>query len=229
MTITARHWAIVTTLAGIAALGTFAIFQNLPEVKAAGACAKNEAILLFELARTHADLDAVFGPIGSDCRPKVIAALDAVNTVDVWLFIPAYTAFVVFAAMFLSGGELRPLTWAAIAAAFFALGADYVETLNLLAYTLDLTPAPERLLESSSAAWIKFFSLALNALLLAAICFTITPRKRWILGVLLCLPIIGVTLMFVDLKWMQAQTLGFLLSWLPLLIMSAKTAVTGRT
>ncbi len=115
-----------------------------------------------------------------------------------------------------------------IAAAFVALGADYVETLNLLAYTPDLTPPPDRLAESSAAAWIKFFSLALNALLLAAICFTTTPRKSRILGALLCLPIIGVTLMFVDLKWIQAQSLAFLLSWLPLLIMAAKTAVTGR-
>lgn len=224
---TLRAWAILTTLAGIAALATFAIFQNLSEVKAAGTCTKSEAILLFELARTQADLDAVFGPIGSDCRPKVIAALDAVNTIDVWLFIPAYTAFVAFAAMFLSGGVLRPLTWAAIAFAFVALAADYVETLNLLAYTPDLTPIPERLAESSTAAWIKFFSLALNALSLAALCFT-AAHKRWILGALLCLPIIGVTLMFADLKWIQAQTLAFLLAWLPLLVMSAKTALTGR-
>lgn len=228
MTVTTRQWAILTTLAGIAALATFAIFQSLPEVKAAGTCTKNEAVLLFELARTQSDLDAVFGPVGSECRPKVIAALDAVNTIDVWLFIPAYTAFVAFAAMFLSGGELRPLTWTAIAAAFVALGADYVETLNLLTYTPDLTPTAERLAESSSAAWIKFFSLALNALLLAAICYT-GEHKRRILGTLLCLPIVGVTLMFVDLKWIQAQSLGFLLSWLPLLIMSAKAAVTGRT
>jgi len=223
-----RTWAILTTLAGIAALGVFAIFQNLPEVKAAGTCAKSEAVLLFELARTQGDLDEVFGAAGSECRPKVIAALDAVNTIDVWLFIPAYTAFVAFAALFLSGGELRPFTWGAIAFAVVAAGADYVETLNLLAYTPDLTPAPERLAESSTAAWIKFFSLGLNALLLAAICFTATPRKRWILGTLLCLPIVGVTLMFGDSKWIQAQTLAFLASWLPLLVMAAKTAVTGR-
>ncbi len=222
-----RTWAVLTTLAGIAALATFAIFQNLPDVKAAGTCAKNEAVLLFELARTQADLDAVFGPAGSDCRPKVIAALDAVNTIDVWLFIPAYTAFVAFAALFLSGGEGRPFAWGAIALAIVAAGADYVETLNLLAYTPELTPTPERLAKSSTAAWIKFFSLGLNALLLAALCFT-AAHKRRILGALLCLPIIGVTLMFADLKWIQAQTLAFLASWLPLLVMAAKTAVTGR-
>lgn len=222
-----RTWAILTTLAGIAALATFAIFQTLPEVKAAGPCAKSEAVLLFELARSHADLEAVFGPVGSECRPKVIAALDAVNTVDVWLFIPAYTAFVAFAALFLSGGELRPFAWGAIAFAIVAAGADYIETLNLLAYTPDLMPSIERLAQSSTAAWTKFFTLALNALLLAAVCVT-ADHKRRILGALLCLPIVGVTLMFVDLKWIQAQTLAFLASWLPLLVMAARTAVTGR-
>jgi hypothetical protein len=220
-------WAILTTLAGIAALATFVLFQSLPEVKAAGACAKNEAVLLFELARTQADLDAVFGAPGSACRSKLIAALDAVNTIDVRLFIPAYTAFIAFAALFLSGGKLHPLAWGAIALAVVAAVADYVETLNLLAYTPELTPTPERLVESSTAAWIKFFALSLNALLLAALCFT-AGHKRRILGVLLCLPLIGVTLMFADLKFIQAQTLAFLASWLPLLLMAAKTTATGR-
>jgi hypothetical protein len=108
-----------------------------------------------------------------------------------------------------------------------ALGADYVETLNLLAYTPDLAPPPERLIESSTAAWIKFFALGLNGLLLAALCFTASPRRP-ILGALLCLPIIGVALMFADRNLMQAQSLAFLLSWTPLLVMAAKSAVTGR-
>ena len=52
--------------------------------------------------------------------------------------------------------------------------------------------------------------------------------KRWILGALLCLPIAGVTLMFLDMKWVQAQTLAFFASWVPLLLMAARAAATGR-
>jgi hypothetical protein len=223
-----RLWAIVTALAGVASLAIVLAFQNLPEVKAAAGCTKPGAVLLYEFARSQADLDAVFGPAGSDCRPKVIAAMDAVNTIDVWFFIPAYTLFVSAAALFLSGGALRPLAWVAIALAIVAAGADYVETLNLLAYTPDLAPPPERLVESSSSAWVKFFCLGLNALALAGLCFTATPRRRWILGALLCLPIAGVTLMAIDLNWMQAQSLAFFASWTPLMVMAARAALIGR-
>jgi hypothetical protein len=223
-----RLWAIVTALAGVASLAIVLTFQTLPEVKAAAGCTKEGAVLLFEFARSQADLDALFGPAGGDCRAKVIAAMDAVNTIDVWLFIPAYTLFVSAAALFLSGGVLRPLAWAAVALAVVAAGMDYVETLNLLAYTPALEPAPERLVESSAAAWVKFFCLALNALALAGLCFTATPHRRWILGALLCLPIAGVTLMAIDVKWMQAQTLAFFASWTPLMVMAARAAVLGR-
>lgn len=228
MTDTSRTWAAVTALSGLAALGTVFAFRSLPDVQAAGACMTERAVLEFELARSQAALDALFGVVGSECRDMRIAALDAINTIDVWVFIPAYTAFASCAALFLSGGILRPLAWAAIALAVAAAGTDYVETLNLLAYTPDLAPAPERLIESSSAAWVKFFCLGLNALALAGLCFTATPHKRWILGALLCLPIAGVTLMAINTDWMQAQSLSFFASWTPLLVMAARTAVIGR-
>lgn len=223
-----RLWAIATALSGIAALGVTIAFQALPEVKAAGACAASDAVLRFEFARTLADLDEIFGPSGGECRAKVVAALDAVNTLDVLLFIPAYTAFVSFAALFLSGGKLGALPMMAIAAAIIALSADYVETIGLLSYTPDLTPAPEMLARSSSAAWIKFAALGVNGLLLAVICFTAAPRARWIIGALLCLPSIGVAMMFVDLRWVPAQTFAFFASWTPLLIMAIKSSITGR-
>lgn len=227
MSNTIRMWAALTALFGIATLATIVVFRSLPEVKAAGACMTDGAVLEFEVARSRAALDALFGIVGSECRDKRIKALDAINTVDVWVFIPAYTAFISCAAMFLGGGVLRKVAWVAIATAVVALAADYVETLNLLAYTPDLAPAPQRLIESSSAAWIKFFALGLNGLLLATLCFTSQPR-RVILGTLLCLPIIGVSLMFADMNLMQAQSLAFFLSWTPLLLMAARSTVTGR-
>jgi hypothetical protein len=83
-------------------------------------------------------------------------------------------------------------------------------------------------MRTSAAAWIKFFALGLNGVMLAGLCFTAAPRRRWILGGLLCLPLVGVAMMFVDLRWIQAQTLAFFAGWTPLLIMAAKSAITGR-
>jgi hypothetical protein len=222
-----RLWAILTMVAGMVSLGVVFAFQNLPEVKAAGACAPQDAVILYEFAKTPGDLLAIFGPSNSECHPKVVAAMDAVNTLDTRLFIPAYTAFVVFAAIFLSAGAWRMWTFAAIAAALLACGADYVETVNLLAYTPDLNPTLDSLATSSTAAWTKFAALAVNALFLAALCFTGTPRRR-ILGVLLCLPAIGVSMMAVDLKWISAQSLAFMASWVPLLVMAGRSAITGK-
>jgi hypothetical protein len=222
-----RLWALLAGLFGLAALATVVGFASLPEVKAAGTCLPGDAVIRFEFARSQPDLEAIFGPPSDVCRAQRIAALDAVNTIDVWVFIPAYTAFVSFAALFLSGGTLTRLAWAAIAVAVVAAALDYVETLNLLAYTPGLAPEPERLIVSSTAAWAKFFALAVNSLILAAICFTQAPRRP-ILGALLCLPIIGVSLMFVDLHYIRAQTLAFTAAWLPLLVMAARAAVLGR-
>jgi hypothetical protein len=222
-----RLWASLAAIFGFATLATVVAFGSLPDVKAAGTCMTDGAVLRYEFARSQQDLAAIFGPAGDACRDARIAALDAVNTVDVWIFIPAYTAFVSFAALFLSGGRLTRLAWGAICVAVVAAGMDYVETLNLLAYTPQLSPPAERLIESSSAAWIKFFALGLNGLLLAALCFTGQPRRS-ILGALLCLPVVGVTLMFVDLKLIPAQSLAFFASWTPLLAIAAKTAITGR-
>jgi hypothetical protein len=222
-----RLWATLTAIAGLIALATVFAFQTLPEVKAAGSCAANDAILRFEVARKVEDLDLLFGPTGAECRDKVVAAMDAVNTLDVRLFIPAYTAFVIFAALFLSGGALRPLTLGAIAAALVACVADYVETIGLLSYTPDLTPSTDELFRSSTAAWIKFAALAVNALLLAGLCFTTVPRRP-IIGALLCLPVIGVGAMALNMDWSFFQTLAFLLSWVPLMIMAVKSAITGR-
>ena len=53
-------WATLTAFAGIVALGVVVAFQTLPEVKEAGACAANDAVLRFELAKTQADLEAIF-------------------------------------------------------------------------------------------------------------------------------------------------------------------------
>ena len=224
-----RLWALLAAVAGIVALGVVIAFQLLPEVRAAteAKCATGDAVLRFEVARTPQDLDALFGPFGSACNVKVVAAMDAINTLDVWLFIPTYTAFVSFAALFLSGGRLSALAMAAIGAALVALAADYVETFALLSYTPDLNATPEQLAQSSAAAWLKFAALGVNGLLLAGLCFRAEPRRP-ILGALLCLPAIGVAAMFLDLRLAPIQTLAFLASWTPLLAMAIRSAATGR-
>jgi hypothetical protein len=222
-----RLWAILTALAGLASVAVIIAFERLPEVMVAGDCWPRHAALLFEFAKSPEDFQAIFGSQDSECRPKNIAAMDAVNTLDVRLFIPAYTAFVVFAALFLAGGKLHVWTLAAVAAAVLACAADYLETIKLLAYTPDLNPTPNELATSIAAAWTKFSGLAVNALCLAVSCFTGRPRRR-VLGTLLCLPLAGVTLMAIDPNWTSALMLFFMAGWGPLFVVAARSSITGK-
>jgi hypothetical protein len=223
-----RLWAALTSLAGIATLAITVAFTQLGPVKAAGSCAPEGAVIQFELARTPAELIAIFHPAGDPCRPKVVAAMDAVNHLDVAAYIPAYAAFGIFAAGFLAAGAWRrPLALAAMAAAAAALAGDYLETLNLLKISQAVDDPGGLLALSSTGAWIKFAMLALNALLLSGLCLTTEPRRRILAG-LLVLPTAGVILLAADPKFAGLLNLAFFASWTPLLLLAIRRAVTGK-
>lgn len=212
-----RGWAIATGMFGALTLALFVVFALLPEVAAARACLPPGAVVQFELARDAADLAAIFGAPESACRPLAIAAMDAVNRIDLWAFIPAYTFFCISGALFLSGGVLlRPLAAAAVAAAVLAAVADYLETLTLLSLTRALD-APEALLPYSQfGAWAKFALLAAHALFCAGLC-QLGPERRTILGVLLVLPTFGVLAAAYDhIAFTSALNASFAVAWLAL-------------
>jgi hypothetical protein len=221
-----RLWAIAVAIAGVLTLATTIAFRVLPEVAAAGTCMAADAVVKFEFALTPGDLDAVFGPAGGACRASVVTAMDATNTLDMRLYIPAYTIFVVLAARFLGLGWLRLRVLVAAVAGLGALAADYVETLSLLAYTPELSPTMAELAASRTAAWIRFALLGVNAMALASLCLT-GSKRRLILGVLLCLPGVGVALAFFAGQ-LAVMTLCFVLGWTPLLGLAIRASVTGR-
>lgn len=212
-----------TTAAGIATFGVTAMFTGLPAVKAAGTCMGAGSVVEFEFARTAAELAAVFGP--EVCRGPVIAGMDAINRLDVAAYIPAYTAFAIFAALWL-GGRTR-LALAAVALAVVAFVADMVETTTLLQITKDLAAAEPLLPRSSTAAWIKFAALAAHGVALALVCLRSTPRRR-ILAALLLLPAIGTIAARVDPGSVGLLTLGLGLAWTAMLLVAICEAVWPR-
>jgi len=225
MTGNPRLLALATGIVGVVAICIALAFQQLPTVKAAGACAIPGAVLEFEFATAKADLERIFGAAGSECRPKALAAMDAANRFDVVYFIPAYTAFNLLAVTFLAGLR-RPLAMAAAAAAAGALVADYVETVTLLTITKDLAAGEAMLATSSTAAWIKFGLLSLHALLLAAICLKGAPRRP-ILGVALLLPTPAVVAMLLTPASHAIAPLGYVVAWLALMAVALWTAARG--
>lgn len=221
-------WAALAGLVGLAALAITISFRMLPAMTAAGTCVTGDTLIRFEFARTLADLQGLLHAPGDACRAPAIAAMDQSNLVDVIAFIPTYTAFTVLAALFLAGGAVRrPLVLAALAASAVALAADYSETLRLLAITKDVEANAGLAPAAAISAWIKFGALALNALLLAGLCFTSAPRRR-ILGALLVLPILAFAVMLAQPAQHGLLTLAFVASWLPLTLVALWTAFRPR-
>lgn len=224
-----RIVAALTGLAGLVALAVTLSFAQLPAVTAAGKCVAAGDVIAFELATTQAELTRIFHPPGDACRPPALAAMDQVNTVDVFAYIPSYTAFAVLSVLFVAGGAVRkPLALAAIGVALLASAADYVETTALLAITKDVEGSLALTARAAPAAWTKFGALAVHAALLAAICFTGQPRRR-VLGGLLLLPLPAFLVMVADPARNGLLNLAFFASWTPLMLMALWQALRGRS
>jgi len=218
-----RLAAALVAMAGLLTLGVTVGFDMLPAVRAAEHCMPPDAVIRFEFARTAAELAPIFG----QCPGPAIAAVDAVNRLDLALYIPAYSAFAALAAVFLGRAVRRPLVLAAIAAALGAAAADLVETTHLLRMTKDLAAAGPLLPVASSAAWMKFALLALNAVLLAVICFTGSPRRP-ILGGLLLLPAAGTVILAIDLSHSVWLNIGYFAAWTPVLALALWTTIPPK-
>ena len=212
-----KVWPIATIGVGLATLAIAVGFSYLPEVRAVyGDGAFGPALGAFQRAETAADLAAVFG---DPADPRIIAAMHAGNTLDLYDFIPAYTTFLIVAAAMLAGSIRKPIVLLSIVPALAAAGADIVETWTQLRMTADWDNAPS-LLPLAPWCWAKYFSLAVSALGATAICF-LGERKRWIIGMLGFAPF---AIVFAD--WAGAFTtptlmsVGFGVYWIALIAVS---------
>lgn len=220
-----RLWAILTVLAGLAVVAVSTAFTLLPEVvagQAAGCFTKTPPVVAFEFARTVPEAAALFGQ--GACRSLSLTAMDAINDLDIRFYIPAYTLFAVFGALFAARGARPPLVFMAFLAAIVAFVADMVETTTLLDVTRDIEAAGPLLPRSSIAAWTKFAALAVHGLLVAGICLR-TPR-RWIVCAAMMLPAAGTIAAAVDpSRWSSLMMLGLTVGWMTLLAFAAKESV----
>ena len=182
-------WPIATLVFGCATLGVFVAFNLLPAVRAVYPAGElPEAVSAFQRARSLGDLAAVFG---DPPHAAITAAMDAVNTLDLYAFVPAYSLFLIAAALMLAGGVRAPLAWLAIVPALIGAGADMVETSAQLRLTADWANAEAYLPRIAPAHWVKYFALAAHALGCTAIGL-LAPAKRWIVAMLGFAPLAGV-------------------------------------
>lgn len=182
-----RVWPLATLIFGLATLALAATFPMVPAVKAGFPNGDFiEALGQFQRAARMSDLVAVFGDPPSAAK---IAAMQAGNTRDLYVFIPTYAVFLAAAAAMLAGGFRKRQIWFALTPLIAAVIGDVVETSTQLKLGADYANAVHYL-PIALWCWTKFFGLAVFALGCSVIC-AVSPRKRTVLAIIGLVPIIG--------------------------------------
>jgi hypothetical protein len=184
-------------------------------------------IIAFELARSAADLEAIFGTEpdhwDSSCRALVIEQLDAINVVDVLVYIPVYGVFMAF---FFLGMRARHASLGTLGfriAVIAALG-DFAENACLMNLTPQLDSTSTWFALLPWATGIKWLGLGVAAAIAAAIYVKSAGTRWWnYLAALLCAAafLSTVAAIAVPSKFGPLVGLGVGLSWIVYLVTAA--------
>jgi hypothetical protein len=182
-------------------------------------------IIAFELARSAADMEAIFGT-QEPCRTEMIERMDAVNVVDVLVYIPVYGVFMAF---FFLGMRERHASLATLGfrASIVAILGDYAENACLMSLTpqLDTTSPWFALLPWTTG--IKWLALGAAAAVAATIYVKSARSRLWSpLAALLCAAAFVSTgaAMAVPAMFGPLVGLGVGLSWITYLITAGAAA-----
>ena len=220
----ARAWPLATLLLGLATLAALLALGQQPEVTALyGAGEVGAVVSDFQRAASMDDLVRVFG---DPPNPRVIAAMDAVNRLDLWLFVPVYTLFLLAAAVMIGKARRGPLLWAAFAFALLGAGADVIETSAQLRLTADWQNAASHL-PIAPWHWLKYAALALNGFAVAGLCLLGAPR-RWLLGIVALAPLPCVLAAFAGVASPRVFSVAFAAYWLALLAVAGVEAMRAK-
>jgi hypothetical protein len=151
-------------LAGLVAFACSFAFGKIPGLIACGTFAGSGQlgpILAFELARTPADVAALFG--SGACRATLIDAQVKGLWLDALGFIPSYTAFLVLAAIAASRGRMQR---AIVAMLLIAGLSDEIEGLVMWRILGDLPGTDGQLGALYWAVHVKFALLAIGTTLI---------------------------------------------------------------
>lgn len=175
----------VALVAGIAllAMTVLSLFQA-PVVPCGGLPGNYPPIIAFELARSVADLQAIFGAANDACRGVVAERMDQINRIDCLFYIPVYGAFLVF---FFLGARKHNSKLARFAASIvvIACAADYLENACLFHMSANPDSAWSRLTLLFFATNVKWIGLGIAGVL-GGILLKVRMGKLWPLIVALC-------------------------------------------
>lgn len=184
-------------------------------------------IIAFELARTPADLSALFGTEPSPCRDALTATMWRATIGDYVAYMPAYGAFVIaaFAAM---RAKRRRTANLGITLAIVALLGDALENaclFGILSHPVDDSVALACLPWATSLKWGSLGALALVSLP------AILARGAWgKLGATLSLlaPLLVLAAIVAPQRFGPFIVLGITLNWVALIAMVARDSFAAK-
>jgi len=219
-----KRAALITLIFGLATLGVFVAFRFLPEVQGATMLGDLPSFVSsFQRAETLADLAVLFG-VPPDAAS--LAAMNALNTLDLYAFIPSFTIFLIAGVFMLAGAPNGPLPWAAIVFVLIGAGADVIETSRQLGLGRDFSNA-EAYLPIAPWHWLKYGALGLNGLAVAGLCFLRGPR-RYVLGFAALLPLPAVLAAWAGLAEPRVFAIALTLYWVALLVAAGFSLVRAK-
>lgn len=215
----------ISFAAGLLVLVVTLFSATQEPVRPCGNLPQNYApIIAFELARSAQDLEAIFGnepeQWDSSCRALVVQVMDAINVVDVLVYIPVYGLFMAF---FFLGMRARHATLGTLGfriAVIAALG-DFAENACLMNLTPQLDPTSTWFTLLPWATGIKWLGLGVAGAIAAAIYVKSSGARVWnYLAALLCAAAFLSTVAAIAVPAMFGPlvSLGVGLSWLVYLI-----------
>lgn len=215
--------------AGLLVLAVTLLSATQEPVRPCGNLPQNYApIIAFELARSAQDLETIFGTEPS-CRAAVVTSMDAINLVDVLVYIPAYG---VFMACFFLGMRPRHAAWARLGfrVAIVAALGDFAENACLMNLTPEVNPASPWFALLPWATGVKWLALGAAAAI-AALLYLRAPRSSvWLwIAALLCTTAFLSTVAGIahPARFGPTIGLGVGLSWLAYLVTAGVGAFRG--
>lgn len=158
----ARPWWVLCVLCGAGVIAFVVWFGGvIPTRTCTGALPQGvSALLAYQLARSPADIEAVFGPPNDPCRTWMIAAMDRANRVDLIGFIATYTAFLACFFLALRQAGPRAIARVGLIAVIASAAFDVLETTTQLYLTAALPGSGLSLTLLAIGSRGKFLGLA---------------------------------------------------------------------
>lgn len=220
---TSQNWWPACLVAGVCVIFVQGFMGTVENTEPCGSTDGMPAILAFELVRTPEDVDALFG--SEPCRGQLTGAMDQINTIDIFAFIPAFTSFLILGALAMQGSG----RWIALLAVLAALAAglcDQAEDQILLKITASLPGTQSQI---GWLFWIvrgKFALLGVAPILIGFLMQRLDRMEKTLGVIMIVGGVVAVAGTFGSYGLMMP---GIGVGWVALLIAATKNSFRSRT